>query len=218
MTWETFELIIKQYGYFAILIGTFLEGETIVLVAGFLAFEKYLSLYGIIACAFVGSLCGDQLAFYIGRYKGNALFAKKPKWKARADYVVKKMEKHQKKLMLTFRFFYGLRNVTPFAIGMSSVRPRTFFFYNMIGAAVWAVSFGVAGYVFGAAMEKVLKEVKQYEMYILVGLIVAAFLYWLYRHIKKRNAAAYVDNNGQSESSVSAEEPAPAPDTPSDKH
>jgi len=55
--------IIENYGNAAILIGTFLEGETILVLAGLAAHQGYLLLSGVIFAAFLGSLCGDQLFF-----------------------------------------------------------------------------------------------------------------------------------------------------------
>jgi len=57
------ESMIENYGYWALLIGTFFEGETIVILAGFLAHQGYLKLHWIILISFFGSLCGDQLFF-----------------------------------------------------------------------------------------------------------------------------------------------------------
>ena len=54
---------IENYGYVTILIGTFLEGETILALAGLAAHQGYLLLPGVILAAFLGSLCGDQLFF-----------------------------------------------------------------------------------------------------------------------------------------------------------
>ena len=55
--------MIENYGYAAILVGTFLEGETILVLAGLAAQLGYLTLSGVILAAFLGSLSGDQLFF-----------------------------------------------------------------------------------------------------------------------------------------------------------
>ncbi len=55
--------IIENYEYAAILIGTFLEGETILVLAGLAAHQGYLVLTWVILAAFLGSLGGDQLFF-----------------------------------------------------------------------------------------------------------------------------------------------------------
>ena len=64
------ESLIANYGYAAVLIGTFVEGETILVIAGFAAHRGYLSLPWVILLAFAGSLAGDQLWFYVGRRSG----------------------------------------------------------------------------------------------------------------------------------------------------
>ena len=55
--------IIETYGYAVILIATFLEGETILILGGFVAHRGYLMLPWVILAAFIGSLCGDQQEF-----------------------------------------------------------------------------------------------------------------------------------------------------------
>ena len=60
--------LIEDYGYLALLIGTFLEGETILVLAGFAAQRGHLEIEWVIVVAFIGSFSGDQLFFYIGRF------------------------------------------------------------------------------------------------------------------------------------------------------
>ena len=56
--------IIENYGYAAIFIGTFLEGETVLVLAGMAAHRGYLVLTWVITAAFLGRLCGDQLFLF----------------------------------------------------------------------------------------------------------------------------------------------------------
>ena len=63
-------VLLQTYGYWALLIGTFLEGETIVIIAGLLAQQGYLEPWLIALCAFVGSCSSDQIMFALGRWKG----------------------------------------------------------------------------------------------------------------------------------------------------
>jgi membrane protein DedA with SNARE-associated domain len=58
------ENVIIQFGYPAILVGTFLEGETILVIAGMAAHRGYLDLPVVIGAAFIGTLFGDQLFFF----------------------------------------------------------------------------------------------------------------------------------------------------------
>ena len=61
------QTLIQNYGYWAVFVGTFIEGETILLLGGFAAHRGYLALPWVIVAAFFGSLCGDQLFFFLGR-------------------------------------------------------------------------------------------------------------------------------------------------------
>jgi membrane protein DedA with SNARE-associated domain len=171
--------LIRDYGYLAIFVGTFLEGETILLIAGFLSFTGQLELHWSILAAFIGSSAGDQLYFFIGRFQGRKLLRRFPAWRERTDRVFYHIHRHQDLLILSFRFFYGLRNVTPFAIGMSEVATARFIVLNLIGAAIWAVSFGFAGYTFGHAFELLLGKIKQYELTLLGLLVVVGLTIWL---------------------------------------
>ncbi|KAF0232825.1 MAG: hypothetical protein FD177_2182 [Desulfovibrionaceae bacterium] len=187
---------VGTYGYVALLIGTFLEGETILLVAGFLAQAGTLDLSLCILSAFVGSLSGDQAAFYIGRWKGRQFVENRPKWKCRVERVHKMLERFHEVLILSFRFFYGLRNLTPFILGTTDISGLKFFVLNAIGAAIWAVAFGFAGYFFGTLVTTVLKDVKQVEQYILIGVVVVVLVLWLVkrRKRKKEETSCTVEN------------------------
>lgn len=174
-------LIIQTYGYPALFIGTFLEGETILILAGFAAHRSYLSLEWVILVAFLGSMAGDQFWYYLGRRHGRAYIAKRPQWQPRVDRVLQLLKDHQVPILLGFRFLYGLRNVTPFVVGSSGFRPLRFALLNAIGAFVWAVAFGAAGYYFGNALEGILHDLHRYEAAVFVVMSVVGFAFWLRR-------------------------------------
>ena len=137
---------IQHYGYLAILIGTFLEGETILILAGFAAHRGYLDLYLGGPAAFAGTLAGDQLFFF---YRAQA----QPDPAEMATCMASQGRKgrrliknHQILVILGFRFvFMVLRTVTPFALGIAGVPARLFVPLNFFGALVWATFFGTAG-------------------------------------------------------------------------
>jgi len=171
--------IISDYGYLALFILTFLEGETVLVIAGFLAFQGKLELPLVIITAFLGTFAGDQTFFYLGRFKGIAFLEKRPLWHSKTDKVFDMLSRHQMKVVLGFRFLYGIRNVTPFVIGASRMNPFKFFVLNFLGALVWAAAVGYLGYQFGHLAEAMMGRIQKYEIYIL-GFIVAVglFLFW----------------------------------------
>lgn len=176
--------LIDSYGYPAILIGTFLEGETILVLGGIAAKLGYLKLPWIIVCAFTGTILGDQLFFFLGRYKGQSFLDKRPIWQTRAARVHRIMERHRIPIILGFRFLYGLRTVTPFVIGMSRVPIFEFVILNIIGAILWATIVGSLGYAFGHGLELMLGDLRHYEMGILVIVLLAGLLLWLIRLVR----------------------------------
>lgn len=172
--------LVQSYGYIAILIGTFLEGETIVLVAGYLAHGGILNLPLIALCAFCGSCVSDQLMFLIGRKKGKPFIESKPRMSWAAAKVTKILEKHETLLILGFRFLYGLRNVTPVMMGISGVHYKKFIILNIIGAAIWATTFAWGGYLFGMLLAEMLHTFAGYAriviaVLLLLGAIMAMF-------------------------------------------
>ncbi|MCR4333196.1 MAG: DedA family protein [Sulfuricaulis sp.] len=189
MSLETLTELIKNYGYLAILIGTFLEGETILILGGFAAHMGFLELPWVIASAIVGSFSGDQLYFYIGRHYGPKIIAKRLSWQEGAAKVYRHLHRHKNLLILSFRFFYGFRNVTPFAVGAAHISRSRFFALNLIGAIVWAISFSYAGYLFGEAFRLLLDDFKRYELYVLFALVFVGLMVWLITLIRRRRRA-----------------------------
>ncbi|MFL6653496.1 MAG: DedA family protein [Sulfurifustis sp.] len=189
MTGMTLEYFIQEYGYLAILIGTFIEGETIVVLGGLAAHLGYLDLQWVMLSAFAGSFFGDQLYFYIGRHYGPRIIAKRLSWQANAEKVYKLLRRHQDILILTFRFYYGLRNVTPFAIGASQVSRVRYFTLNFIGAIIWAITLGWLGYLFGEAFRLFLDDFHQKGLLVLGALVVVGAVIWFLNLMRARRRA-----------------------------
>jgi len=165
------EDLIVQYGYLALFIGTFLEGETILIVAGYLAQNDYLDLNLVILSAFLGTFAGDQLFFFIGHFKGMRFLDKRPLWKSKADKAFRLLNRHQIGVILGFRFLYGIRNITPFAIGSSGFSPFRFFILNFFGALTWAIAFGSLGYHIGTVADNILDDIKKYELIVFASIL-----------------------------------------------
>ncbi|MCB2149005.1 MAG: DedA family protein [Deltaproteobacteria bacterium] len=183
------EAFLQTYGYWAVLIGTFLEGETILVLGGLAAHMGYMDLAGVILAAFAGSLCGDQLFFFLGRRHNTFLLTRRPSWTTKLERANRLIDRFQTPLILGFRFLYGLRTVMPFAIGISNVPVIRFLFLNAIGAIVWAAIVAIGGYLFGNALEGIMGNIRRYEkmLFVLVALAGAVVwaIYLVRRHRKK---------------------------------
>ena len=184
----TLEYMLNTYGYLALILGTFLEGETILVAAGFLAHQGYLELPLVILFAFVGTYAGDQLYFFLGRFKGMKYIDSKPGWKAKSSRVFELLAKHQIGVIVGFRFLYGIRTVTPFIIGASGVGAVRFIIWNFIGAGVWAAGIGTLGYLFGQSVEVFFEDAKKYEIWMMALVFTTGVVIWLIYFHKKRIA------------------------------
>jgi membrane protein DedA with SNARE-associated domain len=182
--------IIEHYGYAVIFIGTFLEGETILVLAGLAAHQGYLVLTWVILAAFLGSLCGDQLFFYLGRKHSQAVLSRRPAWKKKAERVNRIMNKYQTPTILSFRFLYGLRTVTPFVIGMSRVSVKKFIVLNAVGALVWAAAIGSGGYLFGRALQVYIGKVEHYEVLVFAIIALLGLFIWAVHFFHRRKRAS----------------------------
>ena len=181
--------LLQSYGYLALLVGTFLEGETIVIIAGFLAQQELLSPYLIALCAFCGSVTSDQLMFILGRWKGLEIIQRFSSMEKKVAKATRLLSRYETPLILGFRFIYGVRNVTPILMGLSGVNHVKFLALNVIGAAIWAVSFTAAGYYFGEAVTAFLEAVPHAGRYVLgvvAAIVATAWLWWRFK--KKRKA------------------------------
>jgi len=172
------ESLVETYGYAAVWLGAIIEGETFLLLGGYAAHGGYLELPWVILAAFTGSLMGDQLFYFLGRIKGQSMLDKRPHWQARSKKIFILLHRHQNWLILSFRFMYGLRAVTPFLIGASGVSIPRFVILNIIGAAIWAVAISSAGYLFGQTVETVLADIKGYQLIAFATLAMAGVVFW----------------------------------------
>ncbi len=165
-------LLVTRYGYAAVAVGALLEGETVLLAAGFAAHRGLLDLRLVMLIAGLAGALGDQMYFALGRRYGASLLRRFPRLGAQLPRVQALLERHHTALIPAIRFMIGLRTAGPLLIGWAGVNPWRFALLNMLGAAVWALLVGGLGYVFGAALERLLADLKGVEEVLLIGIIV----------------------------------------------
>jgi membrane protein DedA with SNARE-associated domain len=178
--------LIAEYGYWIVLAGTLLEGETVLILAGFAAHRGLLDLPTVIAVAVTGGFLGDQAVFYAGRFYGERLLARFPKQAAPAAHAKELLAKYHIPVILGIRFMYGLRIVLPFTIGMTRIPALRFQILNLIGAAIWASTGAGLGYLLGDAAERILGDIERYEAVLFLVIAAAALAYWW---LSRRRAA-----------------------------
>lgn len=144
--------LIHEYGYAALLVGTFLEGESVLLLGAAAAHLGLLALPGVVGAALVGTLLSDQAWFLAGRRGGAPVLARLPGVRGPTGRLLGFMERHPDLLILSYRGLYGLRIATLVLLGMSRIPARRFTALNAVGGVLWAVLIGLAGYLAGGAL------------------------------------------------------------------
>ena len=150
--------IFRDWGHLAypvIFVWTFFEGETIVIFGGYAAFYDVLDARLLFTLAWIGSFLGDQTWYYIGRRYGPRLIKRYPKWQPGVFHVSELMHRYGVWFILSFRFIYGVRNVSSITIGMIHYSRLKFAMINFVAAGLWAASFVGFGYGFAALSEVV---------------------------------------------------------------
>jgi len=180
------EDFLGHWGYLAVVAGTFFEGETVPVLAGFAAHQGFLRLDLVMACAFAGSLAGDLTWFWVGRRFGRTWMERHPGHAADAERVARLLDRWGDWFILSFRFLYGLRSISPMAIGLSSIPVWRFALLNLISAAVWAIIVCALGYYFGNAVEAYLGKLAQWEHRIMAAGAAAIALFVIHKMVGRR--------------------------------
>ena len=185
------ERLIAEYGlwfYVITFVWTFLEGETFVLCAGFLAAQGLIDAPLLLACAWLGSFTGDQTYFWTGRRFGPRILKRFPRWRGGVDNAFAWLKRYSTAFILSFRFIYGVRNFSSFALGMSGLDWRRFLFLNFIAAGIWAIAFVGTGYLFGHVFRSMLGNIARDFSLLMLGVFVVMFggMFLVHRLQKRR--------------------------------
>ncbi|NJL87477.1 MAG: DedA family protein [Leptolyngbyaceae cyanobacterium SM1_1_3] len=146
---EAIQAIAHQYGYWAVFLGILLEntgipipGETVTLVGGFLAGEKELRYWYVLACAIAGAVLGDNFGYWIGFYGGWPLLTRLGKLfrieETKLIRVREEFSKNAVKAVILGRFVALLRIFAGPLAGIARMPYPKFLVCNLIGAATWA--------------------------------------------------------------------------------
>lgn len=160
-----------ELGYAALFIGTLLEGETIVFLAGLAAHHGYLWFPAVIGVAVTGGFISDQILFHVGRRYGERVFARFPGLAARVPRAQALLRRWDVLAIIGVRFLYGLRIAAPIVIGSCGISPWRLAVFDFIGAVIWALVVGGLGYFAGQAVQYWIARV---DLAIVLGLMAAA--------------------------------------------
>lgn len=179
------------YGYWAVgatllaeNAGVPVPGETILLLASFLAYSEHnLRLPWIILVATVAATMGDNLGFALGFYGGRPLLKRyQAIFKIREDTLDRGEElfaRYGAGTIFFARFVFGMRVIAGPLAGVLRMPWRKFMVFNLLGAALWVTVISAVGYLFGQHWEELTRSVKRIDISVAILIfLLALFLWW----------------------------------------
>lgn len=187
------ENYIAQYGYIGIIIGTFFEGETTVLLGGIFSKLGYMNLLAVSICAFAGTFGGDCAFFAIGRCLGKNILERFAFIRRRillADRII-----HRKGNLIIFmvRFLVGIRAIILILLGCTNMKTGKFLCYSLLNSLAWTILVSAIGFAFGNIVLVFVNDIKKRESLtiLLVLAFVLVFIFILRHIIRKKEDMTY---------------------------
>ncbi len=154
-----------------LLVLSFLPGDSLLFTVGLLTATGFIGfpIWITASVIFVAAFAGDQLAYYIGRKAGPAVFKREQSRFFNPENVERTnafFEKHGGKAIIIARFLPIFRAFVPVAAGVGRMPYRTFVMYNIIGAFLWGVGLTLLGYFLGQ-----IAFVEKYAEFFIIAIV-----------------------------------------------
>jgi membrane-associated protein len=181
---------IVHYGYWAIAVALLIEnagipvpGETVLLLASFLAFSEHeLQLSWIILVGTVAATLGDNLGYAIGFRGGRPLLERYREWlrlcPASLERGDRLFARYGAVTVFFARFVFGLRIVAGPLAGVLRMPWKKFLMFNFLGALVWVTMIASVGYLFGRHWARLVQNLKRFDIAVAILVLLAAFYFW----------------------------------------
>jgi membrane protein DedA with SNARE-associated domain len=173
------EELIAEWGYLAVFLAACMEGETVMLLAGIASGAGLLWWPLATLCGATGTFLGSQAWYVMGRVAGPRVIEMRPGMRDSVEKVQGELERRGVWLFVFYRFLYGLRAVTPFALGVSGVPPWKYVPIDAVCWLVWLSAVSGLGWWLGEPALAVFEQIAGAGSSILTvafGLLALAYL------------------------------------------
>lgn len=177
-----FAILFAETGLF---IGFFLPGDSLLFVAGLLAYQGFFHPIALMAVIAAGAILGNIVGYAFGYRVGTKLFDRKDSLIFKKQHLITAKsfyENHGGKTILLARFVPIVRTFAPIVAGVGEMEYRSFLIYNITGAIGWTVLLVMGGYFLGSLVQ----DVDKYLLPIILGIIVLSFLPGVFHYLKEK--------------------------------
>jgi membrane protein DedA with SNARE-associated domain len=188
---------VVHYGYWAVggvllaeNAGVPVPGETILLLASFLAYSEHeLSLPWIIVVATMAAAIGDNIGFALGHYGGRPLLARYQAFFRIQDTTLERGEglfaRYGAVTIFFARFVFGMRIIAGPMAGVLRMPWRKFTIFNFLGAGLWVTVISGAGYLFGQHWGRLERNIGRFD--VVAAILALLAVAYLWRRSRRRN-------------------------------
>jgi len=178
------------WGYWAVGAALLLEnaglpvpGETILLLASFLAYSEHkLALPWIIVVGVCAATLGDNIGFAIGSYGGRPLLERYQRTLRIRPAVIARGEelfaRYGAATIFVARFIAGLRIIAGPLAGVLRMPWRKFLIFNFLGAVLWVTVIASVGYLFGKHWDALVDLVQDANLAVAIVVVVVCVFFW----------------------------------------
>jgi membrane protein DedA with SNARE-associated domain len=145
------------------IIGIPIPGESILTFAGYLAFQKDLHLIPTIISAFLGSLTGITISFFLGRILSEKLLHKRGAFfsitESRLIKTKKWLEGYGSWMFVFGYYIPGVRHFTAIFTGSTQIKYSKFALLASMGGFLWSLTFILFGYYLGKKWMTIITQI-----------------------------------------------------------
>jgi membrane protein DedA with SNARE-associated domain len=188
---------VVHYGYWAVGAALLIEnagipvpGETILLLASFLAYSRHeLQLPWIIVVATIAATLGDNIGFALGYYGGRPVLERYRNAFRIQDATLARGEelfaRYGAVTIFFARFIFGMRIIAGPLAGVLRMPWRKFTIFNFLGAGIWVTVISSAGYLFGQHLGRLERDIRRFDVVAAILLLMGLGLLWWRTHSKR---------------------------------
>ena len=178
--------ILLTYGPIVVFFWTIFEGETIVVIAGYLIHQGLVSPLPIVVAAFLGTFVSNEAIFFIGRHHVAEKYVTRIKTSRHFTRALQLLERWPTLFIFLSRFVYGFRIVGAIAVSMTGISAIRYFIINLASAAVWAVAFTILGYLAGATVEVWFGRLHHFSHKIGWAILIGVVFFVIWQFVSRR--------------------------------
>ena len=159
-----------------LLVGFFLPGDNLILLAGILCKSQpellHVNFFTLIILMIIAAVVGNMFGYWFGKKAGERIYERKETWFFKQKHLEATNKYYNKyggnMTLILARFLPVIRTFAPIIAGVVKVDFAKFMMFNIIGAILWICGLASIGYY----LVTIFPGITNYMGYIFIALII----------------------------------------------